>query len=533
METSQILHDSSEAHVTSGTTADAVRLLIVDDQPEQLRIYERMLAGRGMEIQTTSDPRAASRILKTFPADVVLVDMYMPICSGPELAKKLCDDPHFEGISIVYLSAEEDPMLQLVALEFAGEHFLSKPVRPQLLARVVNLYAERSRQRRKRQAQRGGPSPQADRIRRGIDAHTMMSVTDDQGIITYVSDKFCEVSGYSRDELIGHTHRMLKSGIHPATFYAELWGTLGQGKIWRGEICNRSRDGELYWIDTTVMPFPAEGGLPAQYVSVQTGISRQKRIERELVAAKSSAEAANQAKSEFLASASHEFRTPLNVILGYAEILRGNPSLNDEARDQVAMIEAAGKQVLSLVDGLIDLSRFDSDRATLTLQTMSLDIVLHSAMIAAATPAQARGITLVDAFDENARVTVLTEPIRLRQAVLNLLTNGVKFNRPGGSVRLVCDPVRDGRVRIAVEDDGLGIAADRHTRVFTAFDRLGAERSKAEGIGTGLALAKRIVEALGGKIGFQSDEGQGSTFWIDLPVGKTPLEEKSLFIDDT
>ena len=236
----------------------------------------------------------------------------------------------------------------------------------------------------------------------------------------------------------------------------------------------------------------------------------------ELDAARIVAESANRTKSEFLSSMSHELRTPLNAILGYAQLFSMNPDLSDDIKEQARDIENAGRHLLALINDMIDLSRIEAGKMELSVEPVSVRAVTADAMAMVASLAETHGIGLVDVDCAGREdMVVHADNIRLRQVLINLLSNAIKYNRPHGSVRLACQ-ARDGKVRISVADTGLGIPADKQSRIFNSFDRLGRETGAVEGTGIGLVITKRIVEAMGGSIGFDSTAGLGSTFWVEL-----------------
>jgi signal transduction histidine kinase/ActR/RegA family two-component response regulator len=240
-------------------------------------------------------------------------------------------------------------------------------------------------------------------------------------------------------------------------------------------------------------------------------IERSREAERQALRA---AEKASQAKSEFLSSMSHELRTPMNAVLGFAQLLAMDKTLTAAQKKHVDTIHKSGEYLLKLIDDVLDLSRVEAGRMTLSIEDVSLAEVFLECQALLQPMAGATNMTLT--FPPLAGLPfVAADRLRLKQSMVNLVSNGLKYNRPKGEVRIGVE-TRTGRVRIAVADTGPGIPADRQGELFKPFSRLGAEHSGIEGLGIGLVLTKRIIEAMEGAIGVDSALGHGSTFWIDL-----------------
>lgn len=501
------------------------RVLVVNDSKSQLAVHAHMLRHAGMEVREAINPLHVLDMLEGFAAEVLLLDMHMPQCSGPELAAILHDDERYARIPIVYLSTEADIFQQLLALDSGGDHFLVKPVNSAHLVAVVGMHARRFRQDMGQAKEVRAARYERERQQQAVDAHAIVSVADVMGNIVYTNDKFCEISGYAREELCGHNHRVVKSDRHPPEFYVDMWHTLASGKIWQGGICNRAKDGHLYWVETSIVPVMDDDGLPYQYISIRTDITHLIKVEQALLESKDAAESASRAKSEFLASMSHELRTPLNAILGFSQLFTMDQRLPQDVRDNAGEIQQAGQHLLSLINDMIDLSRIEAGRLQLLLEPVQIGPVLKEGWSMVESLARAKGIRLIETACGDQTITVRADRLRLSQVMINLISNAIKYNTPQGTVHIACNS-HAGMLRISVSDTGPGIPADMQERIFNAFDRLGEERGEVEGTGIGLIITKRLVEAMGGSIGFESTVGQGSSFWVEFPLtGETPTRE--------
>ncbi|MDH5749034.1 MAG: ATP-binding protein, partial [Rhodospirillales bacterium] len=268
------------------------------------------------------------------------------------------------------------------------------------------------------------------------------------------------------------------------------------------------------------MAFVAGGLVLILTVFAYRNEARNKEEEKILRQAMEAAEKANRAKTEFLSSMSHELRTPMNAIMGFAQLLEIDPEapLTENQKSSVSSILKGGDHLLVLIDQVLELNKIEADKMTLSLEAVSARHAIDECLSLIAGRADERGVKIIDQTTDGYLPTLSTDYTRFKQVLLNLLTNAIKYNREGGTVSLDCRPASDGMARIIVTDTGEGIPADKWDGLFRPFDRLGREAGEIEGTGIGLTISKKIIELLGGSIGFESEEGKGSAFWIDVPL---------------
>jgi PAS domain S-box-containing protein len=258
------------------------RVLMVEADPLLLETHAAVLRAVGMEVLTLSQPLRILDVLNGFNPDVVVLDVHMPEATGPELAAVLRERDAYLRLPVLFLSAEADINEQLLALNLSGDDVLQKPVQSDHLVSAVNARARRARQNATIRQQLETTLYEREREHLALNHHAIVSIADAAGNLTYVNDKFCEISGYARGELIGQSHILLDSDEQPAEFYQDVWHTLASGRVWKGEVCNRRKDGSRYWAETTIMPFLNSDGIPYQYVSIRTDISALKENELSL-----------------------------------------------------------------------------------------------------------------------------------------------------------------------------------------------------------------------------------------------------------
>lgn len=352
-------------------------------------------------------------------------------------------------------------------------------------------------------------------------SHSPVSVliTDPNGEIEYVNPRFCQLTGYSYDEVMGKKPAILKSGEHPEEFYANLWDTILSGKEWRGEFLNRKKNGEFFWELASISSVRNKKGEITHFVSVKEDITERKMMEEELRSAKEKAEESDQLKTAFLANLSHEIRTPMNAISGFSELI-SNFDIDDEARKEYTSIIKNNVNLLSaLIDDIIDFSKLES--GIMSIDSMECDVtsIMNELKISYLHEIRKleKPVELIVHDTSCMKKGLYTDPLRFRQILSNLIGNAIKFTDEG-SIEIGCLPEEKGMITFYVKDTGIGISEDKFNLIFERFRQAdGSTTRKYGGTGLGLAISRGLVEVMGGRIWLESSPGQGSTFYFSLP----------------
>jgi PAS domain S-box-containing protein len=372
--------------------------------------------------------------------------------------------------------------------------------------RIGELVSEHERVRRDLQHQKFA-----------LDQHAIVSITDAGGQIVYANDRFCEISGYERGELLGRSHSVVKSGLHGPELYRDLWRTIRSGQVWQGEICNRAKHGSLYWVHATIVPLIGADGRPDQFISIRTDITDRKRSEVELREAKESAEAANRAKSEFLANMSHEIRTPMNGILGMTDLAL-TTALTPQQREYLSMAKQSAEALLDILNDILDFSKIEAGKLRIESVPFALRDLLSSTVKSLSARANPARVKVECELSDDLPAVVVGDPGRLRQIVVNLVGNALKFTSDGVvalHARVAARAAGVVRVEVVVADTGIGIAEDKLAHIFDPFAQGDSSTTRRYGgTGLGLSICRQLVELLGGDIGVQSRVGAGSRFWF-------------------
>ncbi|MDP3279667.1 MAG: PAS domain S-box protein, partial [Nitrosomonas sp.] len=355
-------------------------------------------------------------------------------------------------------------------------------------------------------------------IESNIDA---LITTDPSGMISDVNKQMEALTGCTRDELIGAPFKNYFTD--PERAEAGIKRVLAENRVTNYELTAHARDGKETVVSYNATTFHDRDRTLQGVFAAARDITERKLLDRalhetniKLESAKSVAEKANLAKSDFLSSMSHELRSPLNAILGFAQLIEsGSPPLTPRQKSNIDQILLAGWYLLDLINEILDLALIESGKLLLSLEPMSLNEVMSDCQAMIEPQAQKSGIQLTfPQFD--CPYFVKADRTRVKQILINLLSNSIKYNRVDGTVAVNYSANTAERIRISITDTGEGLSGENLAQLFQPFNRLGRETGTEEGTGIGLVVSKRLVELMGGAIGAESTAGKGSVFWIEL-----------------
>jgi len=363
-----------------------------------------------------------------------------------------------------------------------------------------------------------------DSILAAINSVIVISRTNPDGIITYANEGFEKISGYSKEELIGRSHNIVRDPKVKRKVFKKMWETIKQGKVWYGILSNRAKDGSIYYVKTHIFPiFDRENGRIVEYLAVREDVTKlehtMKKIKEEKVA-----------QAMFLANMAHEIRTPMNGIFGFTQLLEKS-DLSTEQKKYVHIISNSTKTLLGLINDILDSSKIANNKLELEKITIDLHeelLMVHELLQSLAQEKQLKYKIKLDAKMSH---SVKSDPTRLKQIITNLLSNAIKFTPKGGKVTLKTKVLFDGEdfqtIRFQVKDSGIGIAKEKQKSIFKPFTQAesGTTR-KFGGTGLGLTISANLVKAFGGNLRVKSALHKGTTFFFDVKFKKSDVSEE-------
>jgi len=342
-----------------------------------------------------------------------------------------------------------------------------------------------------------------------LDQHSIVAITDLEGKITYVNDKFCEISKFSREEVLGQDHRIINSGYHSKEFFRDLWGTIEAGKVWTGEVKNKAKDGSYYWVDTTVIPFLDDREQPYQYLAIRTDITDRKEAEKGMMDS-------IEIRAKFISIVSHELRTPLTSIKEGIGIVADGVcgELNEKQQKFIDLAKRNIERLGRLINDVLDFQKLEYGKTKFNIKKHNLNDVMEEVFVGMEQMAVKKGSKLKKDLQSDLPENKFDHD-KIIQVVTNLVSNAVKFTEKG--FIKMSTKSENNIIIVEIQDNGKGIDPKDCEKVFEAFSQLEKEQTVGT-TGLGLAICKEIIEHHHGKIWVESELGKGSRFMFSLPI---------------
>ncbi|MBE0492167.1 MAG: PAS domain-containing sensor histidine kinase [Sulfurospirillum sp.] len=340
--------------------------------------------------------------------------------------------------------------------------------------------------------------------KKAMDHSYIISETDPRGIITNANELFCKISGYTKKELIGKPHSIVRHPDMPSAVFKNLWQTIQAKQIWHGIVQNKHKMGGSYFVDATVFPLLDYKENITGYVAIRDDITN-------LIKAQKEAQAAERAKSAFLATMSHELRTPLNAVIGFSQILMKKTDMPQESmKNYIEKIYTSGKHLLELVNNILDFSKIEDGKMEIHPAKIDLESFMTNTRTLVETAANKKNISITQ--ENFTGKTLVADEQLIRQVLLNLLSNSIKFTPQGKKITLTCKE-NEAEVIISVCDEGPGLSSEQLEKLFKPFSQIKEHQNEAiKGTGLGLAISQKIMDLHHGFIKVQSELGKGSCF---------------------
>ncbi|MGP2658121.1 ATP-binding protein [Malaciobacter sp. WC5094] len=350
--------------------------------------------------------------------------------------------------------------------------------------------------------------------KKAVDLSAIVSKTDKNGKITYVNDEFIKISKYTKDELLGESHNIVRHPNMPMSVFKELWATILDKRIWKGQITNQAKDGTAYYVNTTIVPILNYENEIEEFLAIRLDIT-------DVITSQIKAQKADEAKSIFLANMSHEIRTPLNAIIGFSDILCKSKSLDIHGVKQARIIQSSANSLLSIINDILDISKIESGNFDITIDNTDLYFISEHVVELFSKNAIEKNLKLIFNIDHKIPMCILSDGVRIRQVLSNLLSNAIKFTPEHGKVELNISllNISEAKATISfeVKDTGIGIPNDKLDNIFKPFIQVDHKSTREfEGTGLGLSICSHIIQALDSKINVKSSIGLGTIFSFDL-----------------
>jgi len=518
-------------------------ILVVDDTRDNLRLLTKLLVEHGFYARPVSNGQKAILAIQDQLPDLILLDIMMPDMDGYAVCEVLKADERTRDIPVIFISALNETVDKVKAFSSGGVDFITKPFQPEeVLARVETHLALRNMQKQLQQqnirpqqeiAERQQAEATLRQLQRAVETTRVgITISDNQGHIVYTNPADAQMHSYTVDELLGQPSNIFTLPDFCDHETRRLQDS-EQFLYWERERMNIRKDGSTFPVKLISNPIYNPTGERTGIVTICEDITERKQAEEDLKHAKEVAEAANRAKSIFLANMSHELRSPLNAILGFAQVISRSQTLPSEHQEHVEIISRSGEHLLTLINQVLDLSKIEAGRITLNEKNFDLHRLLHDVEDMFVLKADNKHLQLLFEWGDSVPQYICTDDVKLRQVLINLLNNAMKFTQEGGvTVRIencqlniencketALDPQSSiVNLQFSISDTGPGIAPEEIDKVFEAFGQTETGRQTQEGTGLGLPISRKFVQLMGGDMHVTSDVGCGTTFTFDIQV---------------
>ena len=513
-------------------------VLVVDDDPIVSLMLVNILKS-DYNVQSATTGLEALDIIAHYKVHLVLLDMMLPDTSGTEVCRKLKADRCTCAIPIIFISSNDEIKCKISGfksgcVDYIPKPFVAEEVKSRVKAQLDNALLrveleskndELMRSLHMRSYEIEGMRKVEVKLRQFEMAVGQSScaivITNAGGLIEYVNPKFCQLTGYSADEVIGCNPRLLKSGYTPNDIYSGLWACLSKGETWRGELYNKTKSGEFFWASVSIAPIRAPYGTITHFVAIQEDVTDKKLNEMQLIEAKELAESGSRAKSEFIAMINHEMHTPLNSIIGFSELIyqdknNGSPSHRSFAQ----IIYESGTNLLSKIDDIIKYAALSAGDIGAVHESVPLKRIIEAALSTVRARAETSGIIIKSSLPDD-EICINCEYESVVHAVVHVLSNSIKFSARDTVVELVAIYADDLHLDIMIRDHGIGISEDKVKEIIQPFSQADSAYCRQyEGLGIGLPLAQKIMNYHGGELNLDTAPGIGTSISLYFPPGR-------------
>ncbi|MEA3512085.1 MAG: response regulator [Campylobacterota bacterium] len=473
-------------------------ILYVEDEAGIREQLSKFLNYFAKELFVAKDGQEGLELFKKHKPDIVVSDIKMPNMNGIEMAlaiKEINPKQH-----IIFTTAHSESGFFMEAIDMQVDGYILKPINLEKLEYKIEVISEQINLKRENEKHLLIEAKLNSFINL-FGQHVISSSTDTKGIITNVTQSFCEISGYTKEELIGQPHNIIRDPQNSSEMFQDMWKIIQSGENWDGVLKNSKKNGGYYWVKTTIIPDFNSDGVIIGYTSIRHDITSQK------------------AKDQFMANVSHELRTPLNAIIGFSSML----SKKLQKKNYIEMsrqINSSSKSLLSIINDILDLSKIEDSSFKIDPYEFNAYEEAYSFSLQFQGLAYKKAVHFITEIDESLKATFFGDWSRISQIILNLISNAVKFTPQDGEIKYSLE-YKEENLIITVSDNGIGMSAETQDRIFKPFEQAdGSTTREYGGTGLGLSITQNLLELMDAKIELESELHKGSSFKVTLPLKK-------------